>query len=65
MNNRPSARMRSLAPACNFSRRRSRKRRGAGVVKFAIIAPLLMLLLFGIFEFGRMVTPVIALWVTI
>ncbi len=55
MKNRPGAHMRSLAPACNFSRLRGRKRRGAGVVEFAIIAPLLFMLLFGIFEFGRMV----------
>jgi Flp pilus assembly protein TadG len=32
-----------------------RKRRGAAVVEFAIVAPLFFLLIFGMIEFGRMV----------
>lgn len=38
------------------SRRRGRKRRrGAALVEFAVVAPLLFLLILAIFEFGRMV----------
>lgn len=50
----------SLAPraACGRrspSRRARRNRRGAAVVEFAIVAPLFILLLFGMIEFGRMI----------
>ena len=34
--------------------RRSRKRRGAAVVEFAVVSPVLILLIFGILEFGRL-----------
>lgn len=37
------------------ARRRLPVRRGTAVVEFALIAPLFLLLLFGIFEFGRVV----------
>jgi Flp pilus assembly protein TadG len=33
----------------------SRKRRGAAVVEFAVVAPLFFLLVFGMIEFGRMI----------
>ena len=35
--------------------RRSRKRRGAAVVEFAVVSPVLILLIFEILEFGRLV----------
>jgi Flp pilus assembly protein TadG len=35
--------------------RSSRKKRGAAVVEFAVVAPLFILLVFGMIEFGRMV----------
>jgi Flp pilus assembly protein TadG len=42
---------------CDFRRvcRRAPQRRGTAVVEFALIAPLFLLLLFGIIEFGRVV----------
>jgi Flp pilus assembly protein TadG len=36
-------------------RRRGAARRGAAVVEFAVLAPLLFLLIFGMIEYGRMV----------
>jgi len=41
--------------ACRTTRRVLPVRRGTAVVEFALIAPLFLLLLFGIFEFGRVV----------
>jgi Flp pilus assembly protein TadG len=41
-----------LERLCKSSRK---KRRGAAVVEFAIVAPLFILLVFGMIEFGRMV----------
>ncbi len=41
-----------LEKLCRFCRR---KRRGAAVVEFAVVAPVLILLVFGMIEFGRMV----------
>ncbi len=41
-------------PAGARTSRRARRRRGATVVEFALVAPLLILLIFGMFEFGRM-----------
>src|SRR5262245_55885836 len=35
-------------------RRQTRARRGAYVVEFAVVAPVAFLLIFGIFEFGRL-----------
>jgi Flp pilus assembly protein TadG len=35
--------------------RRERRRRGAAIVEFAIVAPLFFMLILGIIEFGRMV----------
>lgn len=43
---------RKLEKLCRLCRR---NRRGAAVVEFAVVAPLLFLLLFGMIEFGRMV----------
>ena len=37
-----------------FKRHKSRRRRGAAVVEFAVVAPLIFLILFGMIEFGRM-----------
>ena len=42
----------TLEKLCGLCRR---KRRGAAVVEFAVIAPLFFLLVFGMIEFGRMV----------
>ena len=52
----PSPRLRSWRPSQRFSRRRRfglRSERGTAVVEFALIAPLLFLLIFGIIDFGR------------
>ncbi len=35
--------------------RRNRRRRGVAAVEFAVVAPVLILLIFGILEFGRLV----------
>ena len=37
------------------ARRKKRQRRGAAAVEFAIVAPLFIMLVFGMIEFGRMV----------
>ena len=52
---RSSRQVRGAARPHGTSRRARRRRRGASVVEFAIVAPLLFLFILGIFEFGRMV----------
>ena len=58
MNERvPSPRTRLREPSRSLwggARRLSRSERGTAVVEFALIAPLLFLIVFGIIEFGRM-----------
>ncbi len=47
-----------LRPDCKLAkvfRSRRKKRRGAAVVEFAIVAPVFFLLVFGMIEYGRMV----------
>src|SRR5690606_42137140 len=44
-----------------FARSRRGEERGASLVEFAIIMPLLLLLIFSVFEFGRLVATHIAL----
>jgi Flp pilus assembly protein TadG len=44
----PSLRVRALA-----AYRRHRRRKGAQIIEFAIILPLFLMLVFGIFEYGR------------
>ncbi len=48
-------RLTSPALTVPLRRDRARKRRGASVVEFAVIAPLFFLLVFGMIEFGRMI----------
>ena len=45
----------SIAKVEKLCRSYRRKRRGAAVVEFALVAPIFILLVFGIIEFGRMV----------
>lgn len=47
--------MREARPEGPNRLRRGRGDRGASLVEFAIIAPLLFLLIFGVFEFGRLI----------
>ncbi len=51
-----------MSPPCSFSLRLKRfgqpcrrERRGAAVVEFAVVAPILFLLVFGMIEYGRLV----------
>src|SRR5262245_27387459 len=44
-----------LVPSRRTTRRQSAARRGAAVVEFAVLAPVLFLLIFGMIEYGRMV----------
>jgi len=54
MNERaPSPRPRHQGPSRRFPGRLVRSERGTAVVEFALIAPLLFLLIFGIIDFGR------------
>lgn len=50
----PSSRYQNR-PVVHGSRRPAQARRGAAVVEFAAVAPVLFLLIFGMIEFGRMV----------
>ncbi len=44
-----------LARVSRHRRCRSRRRRGSAVVEFAVVAPVFVLLVFGMIEYGRMV----------
>lgn len=44
------------------SDRRHKKEEGATLVEFAVVAPLLFLLLFGVIEFGRVVSAYTTVW---
>ncbi len=40
---------------CRLRNRKQTERRGAAIVEFAVIAPLLFFLIFGMIEFGRVI----------
>jgi hypothetical protein len=50
----PANMARSPGRRCGTRRSRRKNRRGAAVVEFAFVAPLLFMLIFGIIEFGRL-----------